>query len=87
VYKHAHERTGVRVALYAVKRAELTIRSCPAPQGVGSVWLKGRVDCAQARREGDTTEGVLGRSSILSLRREDSLSPTGEDGGTILAIG
>jgi len=83
VYKHASERNGARVAIHAVKRVARATRSCLAPQGVRSVWLKRRIDPAQARRKHDTMEDVSGRSSILS-QWERIHSPTGEDGGTTL---
>jgi len=61
VYKHASERNGARVAIHAVKRVARATRSCLAPQGVRSVWLKRRIDPAQARRKHDTMEDVVSR--------------------------
>jgi len=59
-----------------------TVQSCLASQGARSARLKRPVDL-QRSQESDTTEGVLGRSSILS-QWQRGFSPTGEDGGTIL---
>jgi len=44
VYKHASERNGARVMLYAVKRVEHDTRPCPASQGAGLVPLKCGID-------------------------------------------
>jgi len=86
VYKHASERIGVRIALRAFKPCEATVRSGLVPQGTGSAWMKRHAAGPEARWKSDTTEGVLGRSSILS--RRDTLSRgalfTGANGGTIL---